>query len=86
MKIRIGYELIYNCPQPTPMILTLSVHYTRASDIIIPDYLITDPPIPITSCAPTPRTSSGSKMSAKESSRCSFRATTKDGRREWSRA
>ncbi|MEQ1620239.1 MAG: transglutaminase family protein [Methylococcales bacterium] len=48
MKIRIGYELIYNCPQPTPMILTLSVHYTRASDIIIPDYLITDPPIPIT--------------------------------------
>lgn len=48
MKIRIGYELIYNCPQPTPMILTLSVHYTRASDIIIPDYLITDPPVPIT--------------------------------------
>ena len=37
MKIRIGYELIYECPQPTPMILTLSVHYTRASDIIIPD-------------------------------------------------
>jgi len=48
MKIRIGYELVYNCPQPTPMILTLSVHYTRASDIITPDYLITDPPIPLT--------------------------------------
>ncbi len=48
MKIRIGYELIYDCPQPTPMILTLSVHYTRASDIIIPDYLITDPPVPLT--------------------------------------
>ena len=26
MKIRIGYELIYDCPQPTPMILTLNVH------------------------------------------------------------
>ncbi|HSN22601.1 MAG TPA: transglutaminase family protein, partial [Methylomicrobium sp.] len=35
-------------PQPTPMILTLSVHYTRISDIIIPDYLITDPPVPLT--------------------------------------
>ena len=48
MKIRIGYELIYNCPQPTPMILTLNVHYTRISDIIIPDQLTIDPPIPIT--------------------------------------
>jgi transglutaminase-like putative cysteine protease len=47
MKIRIGYELIYECPQPTPMILTLSVHYTRASDIIIPDHLIADPPVPL---------------------------------------
>ena len=45
MKIRIGYELIYECPQPTPMILTLSVHYTRVSDIIIPDHLIADPPV-----------------------------------------
>jgi transglutaminase-like putative cysteine protease len=48
MKIRIGYELIYDCPQPTPMILTLSVHYTRVSDIIIPDHLIADPPVPLT--------------------------------------
>ncbi len=47
MKIRIGYELIYECPQPTPMILTLSVHYTRVSDIIIPDHLIADPPVPL---------------------------------------
>lgn len=47
MQIRLGYELIYNFPQPTPMILTLSIHYSRASDLIIPDYLTTDPPIPI---------------------------------------
>lgn len=45
MKIRIGYELIYDCPQPTPMILTLSVHYTRVSDLIIPDHLVTDPSV-----------------------------------------
>ena len=48
MKIHIGYELIYDCPQPTPMILTLSVHYTRISDMIIPDHLITDPPVQLT--------------------------------------
>ncbi|SJM95614.1 transglutaminase-like domain-containing protein [Crenothrix polyspora] len=48
MKIRIGYEIIYDCPQPTPMIVTLNVHYTRVSDLIIPDHLITDPPVPLT--------------------------------------
>ena len=31
MRIRIGYELIYECPNPTPMILMLNVHITRAS-------------------------------------------------------
>lgn len=48
MKIRIGYELVYDCPQPTPMILTLSVHYTRVSDMIIPDHMIANPPVPMT--------------------------------------
>jgi hypothetical protein len=47
VQIRLGYEMIYNFPQPTPMILALSIHYSRASDIIIPDYLITDPAVPI---------------------------------------
>jgi transglutaminase-like putative cysteine protease len=47
MQIRVGYELIYDCPQPTPMILTLNIHYTRISDIVVPDHLITDPPVPI---------------------------------------
>ena len=48
MMIRIGYELVYDCPQPTPMILSLSVHYTRVSDMIVPDHLITDPSVPLT--------------------------------------
>lgn len=48
MKIRIGYELIYECPQPTPMILTLSVHYSRVPDLITPDHLLTDPPVGLT--------------------------------------
>lgn len=48
MKIRVGYELIYECPQRTPMILTLNIHYTRISDILVPDHIVTDPPTPIT--------------------------------------
>src|SRR5579862_2881695 len=48
MKIKIGYQFIYTIPQVTPMILTTNVHYSRASDIIIPDHLTTDPPVPIT--------------------------------------
>ena len=48
MQIRFGYELIYECPQPTPMILALNVHFSRVSDLVIADHIITDPPIPIT--------------------------------------
>ncbi len=47
MQIRVGYELIYDCPQPTPMILTLNIHCTRVSDVVVPDHLITSPSIPI---------------------------------------
>ena len=45
MKIRVGYELIYDCPQPTPMMLVLNVHYTRASDILIADRVTTEPSV-----------------------------------------
>src|ERR1700746_3184818 len=48
MQIRVGYELIYDFPQPTPMILNLNIHYTRASDIVIPDFMTTDPRVPLT--------------------------------------
>ena len=47
MKIRVGYELIYDFPQPTPMILVLGTHLTRASDVIVPDYLTTAPAVTI---------------------------------------
>jgi transglutaminase-like putative cysteine protease len=48
MQIRLGYQLIYDCPQPTPMLLDLSIHFSRVSDIVVPDHLITTPSIPIT--------------------------------------
>ncbi len=47
MQIRLGYELIYSCPQPTPMLLTLGIHYSRVSDIVVPDHLVTTPSVPI---------------------------------------
>ena len=34
MKIRAGYEISYDCPQPTPMILTLSVYPSRTPDLL----------------------------------------------------
>ena len=45
MKIRAGYEISYDCPQPTPMILTLSVHPSRFADLITLDRMLLDPPI-----------------------------------------
>jgi len=47
MQIRLGYELIYECPQPTPMVLALNIHYSRVSDLVIPDYITTSPTVPI---------------------------------------
>ncbi len=48
MKIRVGFEMVYECPQPTPMILNLNVHFTRVSDLVGRDNLLFDPPIPST--------------------------------------
>ena len=46
-NLRVGYELVYECPQQTPMILMLSIHPSRASDIIVPDVITTTPALPI---------------------------------------
>ena len=47
MLIRVGFEMGYHCPAPTPMILTLSIHYSRASDLLRPDHLVTSPAVPM---------------------------------------
>jgi transglutaminase-like putative cysteine protease len=47
MLIKVGYELVYECPQPTPMLLMLTIHHSRAGDIVVPDRLATDPPVPV---------------------------------------
>src|SRR5260370_38692602 len=45
MKIRVGYEIAYDCPQPTPMLLVLSVHPSRHADLVTPHRIAFDPPI-----------------------------------------
>ena len=47
IKIRIGYQVAYESPQPTAMVLTLRVHPSRAGDLVTPDPIVTDPAIPV---------------------------------------
>jgi transglutaminase-like putative cysteine protease len=46
-RIRVGFELDYECPQPTPMILMLTIHRSRVADILVPDVLTTTPWVPM---------------------------------------
>ena len=46
MYIRFGYDISIDCPQPTPMILMLNVHYTRVSDLQSPDNMRLTPAVP----------------------------------------
>jgi transglutaminase-like putative cysteine protease len=48
MLLRVGFEMAYRCPQPTPMLLVLNIHHTRAADLVQPDLIVTDPPVPLT--------------------------------------
>jgi transglutaminase-like putative cysteine protease len=48
MKIRAGYAIGYDCPQPTPMILALSVHPSRRHDLVTPDQMRLHPSVPTT--------------------------------------
>jgi hypothetical protein len=45
MKIRAGYEISYDCPQLTPMILTLSVYPSRTPDLLSFDRMLINPVI-----------------------------------------
>jgi transglutaminase-like putative cysteine protease len=46
MRIHAGYEISYNCGQPTPMITMLSVHPSQKTALITPDLMRTDPAVP----------------------------------------
>jgi transglutaminase-like putative cysteine protease len=43
VRVRVGYQISYEFPQPTPMLAILNVHYSRASDLVRPDTMMTSP-------------------------------------------
>ena len=45
MKIRAGFTLEYQCPQPTPMLLVLNIHPSRRIDLLSEHVLTFSPPI-----------------------------------------
>ncbi len=46
MRILAGFKISYECPQPSPMLLMLSVHPSRRQDLETPDTLEIEPDIP----------------------------------------
>ena len=46
MKIRTGFNIEYECPQPVPMLLVLSVHPSRVPDLESEHRITFNPPIP----------------------------------------
>jgi transglutaminase-like putative cysteine protease len=42
MHIRAGYEIAFECPQPTPTLLVLSIHPERVPDVVTPQQISFD--------------------------------------------
>jgi hypothetical protein len=47
LKLRVGYELQYEFPQPTPLIAMLNIHFSRVADLAAPDHIVISPSVPI---------------------------------------
>jgi transglutaminase-like putative cysteine protease len=47
MRIRLGYDLVYECPAPTPMMLMLSVRPERLPDLVTPQVMSLEPKVPV---------------------------------------
>ncbi|MGV9827202.1 transglutaminase-like domain-containing protein [Gordonia sp. NPDC003429] len=47
VQIRIGFDMAFQCPAPTPIIFSLNVHYSRISDLLHPDELLITPSVPM---------------------------------------
>jgi transglutaminase-like putative cysteine protease len=45
MLIEAGYEIAFECPAQTPMLLELNVHPSRDADLLTPDSINYDPPL-----------------------------------------
>jgi transglutaminase-like putative cysteine protease len=47
MQIKVGFEIAYTAPQPTPMVVMLSIHPSRRQDIIGQETIVAEPGVPI---------------------------------------
>ncbi|MGC1301610.1 MAG: transglutaminase family protein [Caulobacteraceae bacterium] len=47
MQIRAGYEIAYDCPAPTPMLVLLSVRPERLPDLLTPQVMTVTPEVPV---------------------------------------
>jgi transglutaminase-like putative cysteine protease len=47
MQIKVGFEISYTAPQPTPMVIMLSIHPSRRHDIVGTETIVADPDVSI---------------------------------------
>ena len=47
MQIRTGFDITFESVQPTPMILMLNLHPSRVPDLVTPETITFDPPVPV---------------------------------------
>src|SRR6201999_3197816 len=47
MEIKVGFEITYAAVMPTPMVIMLSIHPSRFSDIVGTESIVADPNVPI---------------------------------------
>src|SRR4029079_9537950 len=47
MEIKVGFEISYAAEQPTPMVMMLSIHPSRFSDIVGTERIVAEPNVPI---------------------------------------
>jgi hypothetical protein len=49
MLIEAGFDIAFECPAQTPMLLQLSIHPSRDADLLTPDNINCDPKLPVRS-------------------------------------
>ena len=49
MIIRVGYDIVFELPAPTPMVVLLNLHPSRIGDVAAPDRILTEPEVPVRS-------------------------------------
>jgi hypothetical protein len=47
MQIKVGFEIAYAAPAPTPMVIMLAIHPSRRGDIVGSETIVAEPDVPI---------------------------------------